>query len=351
MKMHCLGNSTLEVSEVCLGSMTWGQQNTLEEAHSQLDYAISRGVNFIDTAEMYSVPVRAETYGATEKIIGEWLSKKSASFRDQVVVASKCAGPSRSATDVTWVRGDLAAFSKADIRRGVTNSLKRLQTDYIDLYQLHWPARNVPIFGGVFFDPAAEREAVAFEETLMALADEVRAGRIRHVGLSNETPWGVMKYLQLSAKLNLPSIISIQNAYSLINRIYEQGLSEIGFRENIGLLAYSPLAFGHLTGKYLNGTPEKARFALFPQFGPRYGKPNVEPAVREYAALAGQTGISLTELALAFCKSQFFVASTIIGATTLDQLKQNIDAFEVVLSAETLAAIDTIHLRYSNPAP
>jgi len=351
MNMNLLGNSTLKVSEICLGSMTWGQQNSMADAHAQLDYAQSRGVNFIDTAEMYAVPAHAETYGATEKIIGEWLYKKGGLFRDQVVVASKCAGPARSASDLTWVRGDASAFSKADIRRGVISSLKRLRTDYIDLYQLHWPARNVPIFGGVFFDANAERESVALEETLAALADEVTTGHIRYIGLSNETPWGVMKCLQYADALEMPRVVSIQNAYSLLNRVYEQGLSEIGFRENIGLLAYSPLAFGHLTGKYLHEAPENARFKLFPQFGPRYGKPNVVPAVREYAALAAQLGISLTALALAFCKSRFFMSSTIIGATTLDQLQENINAFEVNLSAETLAAIDAIHLHYTNPAP
>jgi len=351
MHMHLLGNTALKVSEICLGSMTWGQQNSMKDAHAQLDYAQSRGLNFIDTAEMYSVPARAETYGATEKIIGEWLHNKGALCRDQIVVASKCAGPSRNAADLTWVRGDAATFSKADIQRGITGSLKRLQTDYIDLYQLHWPARNVPVFGGALFDATAERESVALEETLAALADEVKAGRIRYIGLSNETPWGLMRFLQLADTSKLARVVSIQNAYSLLNRVYEQGLSEIGFRENIGLLAYSPLAFGHLTGKYLHEAPDNARFKLFPQFGPRYGKPNVVPAVREYAALAAQIGISLTALSLAFCKSRFFVMSTIVGATTLAQLAENIDAFDVNLDTETLAAIDAIHLRYTNPAP
>jgi aryl-alcohol dehydrogenase-like predicted oxidoreductase len=351
MKVQLLGRSALEVSEVCLGSMTWGEQNTEADGHAQLDYAISRGINFIDTAEMYAVPVRAETYGATEKIIGTWLQKKGRAFRQQIILATKCAGPSRNASDVTWVRGELKAFSSADIQRGVTNSLKRLQTDYIDLYQLHWPARNVPMFGGQFFDVAAERESVALEETLAALHAEVKAGRIREIGLSNETPWGVMAALHVSREKNLPRPASIQNAYNLINRVYEHGLSEIGFREQIGLLAYSPLAFGHLTGKYLNDKPANARFTRFPQFGPRYGKPNVKPAVAAYAELAASRGLTLTQLALAFCKSRFFVASTIIGATSVDQLKENIDAFAINLDRDTLDAIDALHLRFTNPAP
>lgn len=198
MQFVRIGSSDLDVSEVCLGTMTWGQQNTSDEAHAQLDYAMARGINFIDTAEMYSVPMRAETYGATEKIIGTWLAKRGRAFRKQLILATKCAGPSRNAADITWVRGDLKAFCKADIQRAVGDSLARLPTDYIDLYQLHWPARNVPMFGGQFFDRSMERESVAIAETLTALADEVRAGRIRHIGLSNETPWGVMEFLRLS---------------------------------------------------------------------------------------------------------------------------------------------------------
>ena len=350
MNLVRLGSSELTVSEVCLGSMTWGQQNTLDEAHAQLDYAMSRGVNFIDTAEMYSVPMRAETYGATEKIIGAWLEKKGPAFREQVIIATKCAGPSRFAADITWVRGELGAFCKADIRRGISNSLARLRTDYIDLYQLHWPARNVPMFGGQFFDASMERESVALAETMEALADEVKAGRIRHIGLSNETPWGVMESLRL-ADAGMPRVVSIQNAYNLLNRVYEHGLSEIGYRENIGLLAYSPLAFGHLSGKYLGGKPANARFTLFPQFGPRYNKPAVQPAVQQYAALANAVGLTLVQLALAFCRSRLFVASTIVGATSIAQLRENIDAFSVTLDAATLAAIDDIHLRFTNPAP
>lgn len=351
MKTVLLGNSTLSVSPVCLGSMTWGQQNTEADAHAQLDYAFSRGVNFIDTAEMYSVPVRAETYGASEKMIGSWLAKRGSAARAHVVLATKCAGPARTPGHVTWVRGTLRAFSREDIQRGVKNSLVRLQTDYIDLYQLHWPARNVPLFGGSLFKPDAEHEAVALEETLSALADEIKAGRIRHIGLSNETPWGLMQCLYLHLTRGLPRVVSTQNAYNLINRMYEPGLAEISYREKIGLLAYSPLAFGHLTGKYLQEAPANARFTLFPAFGQRYSAPNVVPATRAYAMLAKERGLTLTQLALGFCHAKPFVASTIIGATTFDQLKENIDAFAVPLDADTLAGIDKLHLQFTNPAP
>ncbi len=350
MQTHQLGTSALHVTPVCLGTMTWGQQNSEAEGHVQLDYAISRGVNFIDTAEMYSVPTRQETYGSTERIIGTWLNAKGTSFREKVVIATKCAGPSRNASDVTWVRSDMPVFGKADIARGIRESLKRLQTDYIDLYQLHWPARNVPTFGAQFFDATAERESIALQETFAALNDEVRAGRVRAIGVSNETPWGMMQCLQLAQISNLPRIACTQNAFNLLNRVYEYGLSEIGFREKVGLLAYSPLAFGHLSGKHLDGIVEHSRLHLFPQFG-RYNKPGVVPAVQAYGALAKENGLSLTQLALAFCKSRFFVASTIIGATTTQQLKENIDAFETTLSADVLAKIDAIHTRYTNPAP
>jgi aryl-alcohol dehydrogenase-like predicted oxidoreductase len=350
MQIRQLGASALHVTPVCLGTMTWGQQNSETEGHAQLDYAISRGVNFIDTAEMYSVPTRVETYGSTEQIIGTWLNAKGKSFREKVVVATKCAGPSRNASDVTWVRGDMPVFGKADIARGIRESLKRLQTDYIDLYQLHWPARNVPTFGAQFFDATAERESIALQETLAALNDEVKAGRVRAIGVSNETPWGMMQCLQLAQTSNLPRIACTQNAFNLLNRVCEYGLSEIGFREKVGLLAYSPLGFGYLSGKHLDGIVENSRLHLFPHFS-RYNKPGVVPAVQAYAALAKENGLSLTQLALAFCKSRFFVSSTIIGATTTQQLKDNIDAFETTLTADVLAKIDVIHTRYTNPAP
>ena len=348
MKLNALGTGGLRVPEICLGTMTFGQQNTLDEACAQLDYALDHGVNFIDAAEMYPVPTRAETYGRTEEFIGHWLNTQA---RSKVILATKAAGPSRNRADVTWVRGEKPAFDRKDIQRGIENSLRRLQTDYIDLYQLHWPARNTPIFGQSLYDPAAERDSVALRETLDALAQAVKAGKVRHAGLSNETPWGAMQFLRLADKHKLPRVVSIQNAYNLINRVYEYGLSEIGYRESIGLLAYSPLAFGHLAGKYIDGIPPRSRLGEFPQFGQRYAKPAVAPAVTEYAALAKSLGLSLTALALAFVKSRWFVASTIIGATTLDQLKENIAAFDVTLDAATLEMIDKTHFKYTNPAP
>ena len=312
MKLNALGTGGLKVPEICLGTMTFGQQNMLEDACAQLDYALEHGVNFIDAAEMYPVPTRAETYGRTEEFIGHWLKTKT---RSDVILATKAAGPARNRADLTWVRGENTAFDRKDIQRGIENSLRRLQTDYIDLYQLHWPARNAPIFGQSLFDPAAERDSVALHETLDALAEAVKAGKVRHAGLSNEAPWGAMQFLRLADEHKLPRVVSIQNAYSLINRIYEYGLSEIGYRESIGLLAYSPLAFGHLAGKYLEGIPPRSRLGEFPQFGQRYAKPAVAPAVAEYAALARSLGLSLTVMALAFIKSRWFVASTIVGAT------------------------------------
>jgi aryl-alcohol dehydrogenase (NADP+) len=351
MEYGLLGTSELKISRACLGTMTWGQQNSDQDAHSQLDFALSRGVNFIDTAEMYPVPTREDTHGRSEAILGAWLAKRGVHERQQLVIATKCAGYSRNPKDLTWIRGDLKVFSAADIRRGVSLSLKRLQTDYIDLYQLHWPARNVPMFGGALFDPAFERDYTPIEETLRALTDEVNAGRIRYVGLSNETPWGMMQFLRLSEQFSLARVVTTQNAYNLINRVYESGLSEIGFREKVGLLAYSPLAFGKLSGKYLNGMPPESRFALFPQFGTRYGKPNVTPAVAAYSELARSCNLSPAKLALAFVNSRSFVNSTIFGGTSLAQLGENIDAFSVRLSPATQAEINAIHTRFTNPAP
>jgi aryl-alcohol dehydrogenase-like predicted oxidoreductase len=353
---RALGRSNIQISPVCLGTMTWGEQNNEADGHAQLDAALDAGINFIDTAEMYSVPVRAETYGKTEEIIGTWLAKRRAAGkpREEIVLATKIAGPSRNASDVTWVRGDLKPLSKADVERGIKNSLRRLQTDYVDLYQVHWPARNVPMFGGQFFDPGQERDAASIEETLFALSECVHQGLIREIGVSNETPWGVAEWLRVSSEEGLARIASIQNPFNLVNRVFEHGLAEQCWREQISMLAYSPLAFGYLTGKYPQGPaagPDGARMKLFPQFGPRYGKPNVIPASNAYAALAKQFGISATQLALAFCRSRSTVASTIIGATSVAQLKENIAAFDIELAADQLAQIDQVHLQYSNPAP
>jgi aryl-alcohol dehydrogenase-like predicted oxidoreductase len=345
MKIRQLGDSTLQVSEICLGTMTFGVQNSEAESHSQLDRAVAAGVNFIDTAEMYAVPPTAESYGKTEQIVGNWLQHQA---RDKVILASKASGPGRA---LNWIRGGPDGFDRANLRAAVEGSLKRLRTDYIDLYQLHWPARNQPMFGQWQYDPAQERAATPIRETLEALAELVREGKIRYAGLSNEHPWGVMEFVRLSREHNLPRVVSIQNAYHLMNRVFESGLAEVCHREKVSLLPYSPLAFGTLSGKYLADPQTRGRITLFAGFGQRYAKPNVQPAVAAYVDLARQNGLTPTQLALAFVYSRWFVASTIIGATTMAQLEENLGAYATKLFPEVLDAIDGIHLRYTNPAP
>lgn len=349
MEYRQLGQSALHVSPICLGTMTFGEQNTEAEAHEQLDFALSQGINFIDTAEMYPVPPQAGTYTCTETIVGNWLSRQR---REDIVLATKIAGPRRK---LDWIRGGPRAIDRENLREAVEGSLHRLQTDYIDLYQLHWPERNVPMFGQYQFDPAQEfvqgvrRQWVSIHEQLEALAELVQAGKVRYIGLSNEQPWGVMEFLRLARQHDLPVIVSIQNCYNLINRGFEFGLAEICCREGVSLLAYSPLAFGHLTGKYLEGG--SGRVTLFKGFAQRYEKPNVAPASVAYAALARQYGYNPAELALAFVYHRWFVTSTIIGATSMQQLRENLAAWQKPLSAELLAEIERIHLRYMNPAP
>ncbi|WP_299163034.1 NADP(H)-dependent aldo-keto reductase [Accumulibacter sp.] len=345
MNNRQLGNSALQVSEICLGTMTFGEQNSEREAHAQLDRAFAAGVNFIDTAEMYPVPPRAATCGRTEEIVGNWLAGQS---RQQVIVASKAAGPSRG---LNWIRGGELAFDLASLRAGVEASLRRLRTDYVDLYQLHWPARNQPMFGQWQYDPAKEHESTPILETLQALATLVREGKIRYFGLSNEHPWGVMEFVRLAREHDLPRPVSLQNAYSLLNRVYESGLAEVCQRENIGLLPYSPLAFGTLSGKYLVDANAAGRITRFAGFGQRYTKFNVVPAVAAYADLARRHGLTPSQLALAFVYSRWFSASTIIGATSIAQLDENLGALAVHLSAPLLAEINELHLRYTNPAP
>lgn len=345
MRYLQLGSSDLKVSEICLGTMTWGQQNSESDAHAQLDYAISRGVNFVDAAEMYPVPPNAETQGLTETFLGSWLRNKE---RHKVIVATKITGPGRS---FEWVRGGELAINGKNVKAAVDASLRRLQTDYIDLYQIHWPDRYAPLFGHQFYDPTKERQTVTVLEQLEALDAVVKAGKVRHVGLSNETPWGTLEFLRTAERQGLPRPISIQNAYNLINRSFEPALSEVSRREGIGLLAYSPLAFGHLTGKYLEGArPAGGRLTVFPAFGQRYEKPNVIPAAAAYAALAHEHGLTPAMLALAFVRSRWFVSSNIVGATSLTQLGENIDSADVVLSDALLAAVDAIHLRFPSPA-
>jgi len=350
MEYKRLSSSELLVSEICLGTMTYGQQNSIAEAHEQLDYAIAQGINFIDTAEMYPVPPKAATQGRTEQYIGEWLAQPHIKQqRDKLIIATKIIGTGRN---YSWLRDDsIAALSRKNILQAVDDSLNRLQTDYIDLYQIHWPDRNVPMFGQVGFDPDQEREMVTIAEQLETFAELIQAGKIRHLGVSNETAWGVCEFSHTAKSLGLPKIASIQNAYSLLNRTFDSHLAEACYREQVSLLAYSPLAFGHLSGKYVQGSATNTRITLFPNFGQRYNKVNVKAATAEYVAIAQKYDLTPTQLALAFVRSRWFVASTIIGATTMEQLKENIDSANIQLSAEILAAIDQIHARYFNPAP
>lgn len=345
MQYRQLGDSHLKVSEICLGTMTYGQQNTAEEAHQQLDYAVATGVNFIDAAEMYPVPAKAETSGLTETYIGQWLAKQP---RDRLVIATKIAGPSRG---MNWIRQGQRRIDRANIEQAVNASLKRLQTDYIDLYQIHWPDRYVPLFGQASYDPKQIRETVPIVEQLSAFADLIHAGKIRYIGLSNETPWGVMEFCHTAHQCGLPKIVSIQNAYNLLNRSFELGLAEACRHEHISLLAYSPLGFGNLSGKHLQEPPPNSRMTLFPGFGQRYLKPNVNEAVAEYVEVARRFNLSPVTLALAFVRQRWFVSSTIVGATSLEQLKENLASVNVPLTEEVLAEIDRIHSRYPNPAP
>lgn len=349
MQFKPLAQTGILLPEICLGTMTFGEQNTQAEAFEQLEYALERGLNFWDTAEMYPVPPKPETQGATETIIGNWIAQRGG--RDKLFIASKIAGPSQGGSHI---RDGQTRFNQADIESALDGNLKRLQTDYIDLYQLHWPQRPTNFFGKLGYgnqEAQEAREITQLEETLSVLSDEVKKGRIRYIGLSNETPWGTMKFLHLAEKLGLEKFVSVQNPYNLLNRTYETGMSEIAHYEGVGLLAYSPLAFGYLTGKFRNGArPANARVTLFSRFS-RYSNPQSEWATEQYAQLAEQHGLTLTQLALAFIKQQFFVTSTIIGATNLDQLKENIDAFDINLSEDVLQGIEAIHKRQPNPAP
>ena len=345
MKYTTLPNTDIQVSKICLGTMTFGQQNTEAEGHAQMDYALEQGVNFFDTAEMYSVPARQETYGSTERILGTWFQKTG--NRDKVVLASKIAGPN---PNFTYMR-EKNDFSPASIQYALDKSLERLQTDYIDLYQLHWPERKTNFFGQRGFkvqDDAWEDNIHAVLETLNGF---IQQGKIKHIGLSNETPWGIMRFLEESKYHNLPRIKTVQNPYSLLNRLYENGSAEIGIRENVGLLAYSPMAFGVLSGKFLTGEAHpNARINLFPQLS-RYNSEQSAAATRLYHEIAQQNGLTLTQLALAFIEQQPFVTSTIIGATTMEQLKENIDTIYVTLSEELLQAIDGVQAKIPDPAP
>ena len=342
MKYKKLANTELEVSLICLGTMTYGEQNNEKEAHEQLDYSIDKGINFIDTAEMYAIPPREETQGKTEQIIGSWLSKRH--DREKIILATKVAGPG-----MEYLRGG-SSLSKKHILQAVDGSLKRLQTDYIDLYQVHWPERKTNFFGRLGYEYSNEM-GVLIEETLDAMSMLVKSGKVKYIGISNETPWGTNKYLQLAKDAGHEKIITIQNPYSLLNRIYEVGLAEISQHENIGLLAYSPLGFGQLTGKYINKTEENTRLGLYGDWFTRYSNENCLNAVKEYSKIANKYNISLTHLALAFVNTRPFVASNIIGATTMKQLKENIASIDIDLSEEILEEINEVNLNQPNPAP
>lgn len=345
MKKILLGDSQLSVSTICLGTMTFGEQNTEAEAHEQLDYALERGINFIDTAEMYPVMPRATTQGKTEQYIGSWIKKSGK--RSEIVLATKVAGPSRG---MGWIRNGENDLNEKNIRAAIETSLQRLQTDYIDLYQLHWPSRNAPIFGQKQFDPALERPCTDIAETVTVLNDLVKEGKIRAFGVSNETSWGVSEFIKQAELQGAARIASIQNAYSLVNRSFEQGLDETCFRENVGLLAYSPLAFGQLTAKYTDDAKAHGRLTIFPPtWSPRYMRASVFEASKSYATLAREHGLTPAQLALAWCYSRRFVASTIIGATNLVQLKENIDALDVQLSDEVIQGVNSIHEKLNNP--
>lgn len=349
MDYRTLGTSDLTVSQICLGTMTWGEQNTMAEAHAQMDMARDRGVNFLDTAELYATPPNPGTQGRTEEIIGHWLQARG--NRDQMIIATKVVGRSPMA----WHRGNRVEETRPNrtqIREAVEGSLKRLQTDYIDLYQVHWPDRAMSNFGGtptIFKN--VSREETSLAETLETLDELVKAGKVRAIGLSNESPWGTMSYLHLAEKHGWARVQSVQNAYNLLNRTYEAGMAEVGMREQVGLLAYAPLATGLLTGKYRDGAkPDGARRTLF-DLGDRYSNPQVEPAVDAYCTLAKEHGLKPADMALAFVNSRPFLGATIIGATNLAQLEANLDACNVTISEELEEAINAIHLTYCNPAP
>lgn len=345
MEYTKLGDTDIEVSKICLGTMTFGQQNTEKEGHEQLDYASDRGINFIDTAEMYPVPAKKETYGHTEKIIGTWLARQK---RDDYVIATKMIGPKPG---MEYIRGG-SDYTPDQIRQAVEDSLKRLQTDYIDLFQLHWPERTTNYFSqlGFTYDPE-ERWNNSFYDILSTFDQLIKEGKVRFVGVSNETPYGVMNYLRVAEKYSLPRIVSIQNPYSLINRTFEVGLAEIAVRENVGLMAYSPLGAGMLSGKYLQQhSPENARLNLFPEMQ-RFTKPEAKQATAEYVELAHSYGLSPVQMALAFVNSREFLTSNIIGATTMDQLKENIDSININLPGELVDRINEIHKAQPNPAP
>jgi len=347
MEYRKLGRTDIDVSVICLGSMTWGEQNSEKEGHAQIDYALDQGVNFIDTAELYAIPPRAETYGKTEEIIGSWLKKTKR--RQDIVLASKVVGPSKD-----WlphIRNGEARLDRHNINKAIDASLKRLKTDYLDLYQLHWPERKTNFFGKLGYQHDPYDQPIPIIETLQLLNDLVKEGKVRHIGLSNETAWGVMRFIELSDCMDMPRVVSIQNPYNLLNRTFEVGLAEVAHREDVGLLAYSPLGFGVLSGKYLDGAqPKDARITRWPDYD-RYTNEQAIAATTAYVQLARDHGLDPAQMALAYVNSRSFLTSNIIGATTMEQLKTNIESINLKLSDEILEGIEAIHTRHPNPSP
>ena len=348
MKFRKLGTTDIDVSLICLGTMTWGTQNTEKDAFEQMDYAASQGINFFDTAELYAVMPRKETYGKTEEILGNWFQEKK--NRDKIILASKIASKSDG---LEWIRegSENLGFDKKNINAAIDASLRRLKTDYIDLYQLHWPERKVPKFGQLDYkhDPK-DNNWTTIEEVLFNLNELIKAGKVRHVGLSNETPWGMMKFLEVAKQKNLPRMMSVQNVYSLVNRVFDIGHSEVAIQENCGLLAYSPLAGGRLSGKYIGGTnPKNARYTLWPQRFSRHHTERGEKAIDKYVSLANKYGIPPSTFANAFVNDRPFVTSNIIGATTMSQLKENINSIDIKLTEEMHSDIADVHLTNPNP--
>lgn len=348
MEYRRLGKTDIKVSKICLGTMTFGEQNTEAEAHQQLDYAVAQGINFIDAAEMYPVPINAATQGRTEQYIGSWLKKRSG--REQIILASKVAGPGRK--EALGHLRDGPRLSREHVLQACDASLQRLQTDYIDLYQVHWPSRSTNYFGQLGYRYGKDHHPETIAETLGALAELVAAGKVRQIGLSNETPWGLAEYLSLAKELNLPRVVTVQNPYSLLNRSYEVGLAEFAHRSSVGLLAYSPLGFGVLSGKYVNGQrPEGTRLTRWGQYFTRYTSAHAQKVTQQYVDLAQQYGLDPAQMALAYVNSRPFLTANIIGATSMEQLRSNIASAELVLSDEVLKGIEAIHDAHPNPCP
>ena len=345
MNFKKLGNTDLDVSTICLGTMTWGEQNSKNDAFDQMNYALENDVNFWDTAEIYAIPPKESTYGKTEEIIGDWFTKTKK--RDKVILATKISGPGPS-----WIRGGGNQYDEKNLNEAVNNSLKRLKTDYIDLYQLHWPERKTNFFGRLGYEHKDSNDWNKFEDILNALDKIIKTGKIRYIGLSNETAWGLSKFLEISKLKNLPRMVSVQNPYSLLNRSYEVGLAEISVREKSGLLAYSPLAFGYLTGKYRNGElPKNSRMQLFGDKFSRYKTKNGQLAIEKYFKIAERYNLDLSQLSLKFCELQPFITSVIIGATTMEQLKTDIESVNINLNSEIIDEINEVQKIYPNPCP